>query len=127
MAKPMAINAICLNKYTSVLPLYILYASEPVALYTTSNDTSTNKKTVAQITLSPLVLYRKPRIELCMLMDSFISVLCGILSFFLTIDYTNSYSIYHLHHSCCCICVFSCQQLQTFHCFFKLVAAVFVI
>src|SRR5437763_14862591 len=67
---PIPIKAICLKRYTSVLPLYILYASEPVALYTTSNEINTNSNTIAQITLSPFVLCRRLFRELCRLRAS---------------------------------------------------------
>jgi hypothetical protein len=60
MMMPSVIKAICLNKYTNVLPLYNLYANELVALYTTNKLTSDNTTTIAQITLSPRVLSRSP-------------------------------------------------------------------
>jgi hypothetical protein len=60
MIIPSVMNAICLNKYTNVFPLYNLYANELVALYTTSKLTSDKTITIAQITLSPFVLSRKP-------------------------------------------------------------------
>src|SRR3954468_22162911 len=53
--KPSTTNESCLNKYTSVFPLYILYASKPVALYTTSNEVSASNTTKLQIYLSPRV------------------------------------------------------------------------
>src|SRR5688572_3517232 len=63
---PIVINATCLNKYTSVLPRYNLYANEPVALYTTSNDARTSRITNAHMTLSPFVRWLKFLIWCCM-------------------------------------------------------------
>jgi hypothetical protein len=57
---PRTIKANCLNRYTSVLPLYILYAKEPVALYTTSSDVIASRITIPQIYLSPLVFLKNP-------------------------------------------------------------------
>src|SRR6476469_6949787 len=60
---PSTMNESCLNKYTSVFPLYILYASEPVALYTTSNDVIASSTTMPQMYLSPREPPQTPPIE----------------------------------------------------------------
>lgn len=55
--KPITVNDNCLNKYTSLLPLFILYAKEPVALYTTKTEISARINTIPQMNLSPCVRF----------------------------------------------------------------------